>query len=211
MQFRSRSPLFLAPSASVQTARRRRVRFQLRFARLSAAPARRGLSLVEIVVVMMVMAIILLIFIPLTSGIFTRFSERDQASQLGAHLIFCRNAAIKSNRTVYFRIDLGEKKYRAWTLEREGATVKERGLVNETAINVAALSAAYGERLRDGAVVVNFLPSGVGEELAVYFGEGDNITQTLLFSRYTGEMKVVQGEAPLMADAPDWKEDLEDQ
>jgi Tfp pilus assembly protein FimT len=160
---------------------------------------------------MMVMAIILLIFIPLTSGIFTRFSERDQASQLGAHLIFCRNAAIKSNRTVFMRIDLGEKKYRAWTLEREGSTIKERALVKETFINVAALSAAYGERLRDGAVVVNFLPSGVAEELAVYFGEGDNISQTLLFSRYTGEMKVVQGEAPLSMEKADWKEDLEDQ
>ena len=53
-------------------------------------------------------------------------------------------------------------------------------------------------------------PSGVAEELAIYLGDDEtNIYSTLLFSRYTGEARVLPGEQRLDLQKPEWRDEPE--
>lgn len=195
----------------VRMTRRRRSRGALskRAGRLWSR-GRAGMTLAEQVIVIMVMGILLVIFIPIISEFQFLQSSEDQAGNLARHLSASRNTAIKANRLVYFEFDLDKDSYHAYTYDRESSELKKDPLIEETSARFAAIAAANGTKITEGKIVLTMQPSGVAEELAIYLGDDEtNIYSTLLFSRYTGEARVLPGEQRLDLQKPEWRDEPE--
>ncbi len=173
--------------AAPATAARRRIR---------GGVLRRGLSLVEMAVVIMVIALVMLIFTPLLGQWISSFSEESEAALMARHLEFSRNTAIKSNRVVVFRIDLDEDRYEAYSFDRSGSQTEKKQLIEATEVHIRELRTAYSNRIDQGAIRLHFLPSGVGEELQISF-EVDTVDPLILcFNRYSGAARVGAEECP---------------
>lgn len=170
---------------------------RLRVAALAsgAAASRRGLTLFEQVIVLLVMGILLSVFASLIASTDLFQSETDQAETLSGQFWFCRSKAIKSNITVRFVFDLNEDSYRAYYIDRDQEEPTEVELVEPTDLPMRGIQVQGGARVTEGPVLISFLPDGVADQVAVFLGEDDEeIQATVVLSRYLNEAHIFEGE-----------------
>ena len=193
------------------TSRQHRIR--ARFAG-SLPPSRRGLTLVEMGIVIMVMLVTIMILGSIASNFAFLKTSAGEAEVLRDSLVFCRSAAIKSNQTSYVEFDLDEETYRAFRYVRTKEELEEKVFLKKKQLSgfnsLVAIAVATGARITTGKVTVPFSPEGVAEELAIYIGEEGNIKATVLYSRYGNEAQIHSGEVEHNLENPGWKEDLEE-
>ena len=124
---------------------------------------------------------------------------------------FVRNTAMKSNSITYFEIDLDKEKYRAYRLDRDKPGAPEKDFLNSVQLpeshSILAIASATGSRSEEGIIRLRFLPSGIGEEVAIYMGpKGETPKATIIYSRYGGKAKVHAGEVEHRLEDPTWEE-----
>ncbi|MCB1317443.1 MAG: hypothetical protein KDK27_15880 [Leptospiraceae bacterium] len=183
---------------------------------------RQGLTLIEQAIVLLVIAVLMTVFmgVMITNNPFE--STEDEAKKVAGHLTLIRNAAVKSNRVVIFIIDLDEDFYAAYYDERsryrEGvddaedeSDVERDYILEPTDAAIRYIGTPTGKRIEQGRVTIHFLPNGVGEELALYLAEEDEeIQNTVIFSRYTGEAIVREGEVEHNLENREWRETVDE-
>ena len=173
---------------------------------------RRGLSLIETAVVILVVAILMGLSLSLVRHFALLSTTKSEAKKLADSLVFIRNAAIKSNTIIYFEFDLDEESYRAYRVEGSEEDLKEKILLKPVELSsshsLIAISSATGSRNTEGKIKLSFLPSGLAEEVAIYMGprEERDTQATIIYNRYQGKASVHKGEKEHRLEDPTWEE-----
>jgi len=173
-----------------------------------------GLTLIETAVVLLVISILLGFLSSLLSNFSLFRSTESEAETLKNSLIFCAGAALKSDQTVYFELNIDENFYVAYRIDRSGSEMKKDPVLNERRLSASnSIVDVYipsGNRLRTGSLVIPFAADGSAEEIAIHLGADPQIDYTVMLSRYGMDARVYPGDVFQNLQDPNWKENLED-
>ena len=173
--------------------------------------ARKGLTLVEMAIVLLVIGVVLAVLTSMASSIPNLRSTESEAEALQGNFLRARNTALFTNSTFYMEFNLDENRYRGYLIERIDGKAEEKekfehGLA--TSNGLLGVSVGLSGKVQTGKVTVTFLPDGTAEQVAVYLGEPPLASQTVVLNRYGGHTTVISGEQPLALDR-EWSQDLE--
>jgi general secretion pathway protein H len=157
---------------------------------------RRGLTLIEIVVVVSILGIILTISISSLKN-FIRPSAVDVADKLKATLIYCHNTAIIHNQAVILQLDIENNKYIAHRIVRSETGISEKKIIE---INLSSSGRLIdvvdlrGIKYDTGIVKIPFTYNGVSEDFSIHLGDEVKIKKSVLNYRYNGKVIIKEGE-----------------
>ncbi len=165
----------------------------------------------ELAIAILIIAILITVSLSFFRGFYVFAKGGNGTRQLAAALHLARNIAIKSNEVVYFTIDLDKESYHAYRLDRSGEQAKAQAVVKKnnlpSHLSLVRITSAAGGSLEKGKVVLHLLPSGVGEDMAIYLGDNsEEIEATVVFNRYTGKATIHEGEMLHNLESPQWEE-----
>lgn len=173
---------------------------------------RRGMTLVETVVVIGVVAALMGIMASAFSSLPVFQSTEDEAEILQQNLLFARQAALKSNRVVFLELNIEEDSYRMYRIDRNDEGVEESPIGKERSLSfthsIVSVQAGAAETLSEGSISIPFQPDGTSEQVYIYLGPNPEITRTVVNPKYGNRVEVVKGEATLDLES-DWEADLE--
>ncbi len=178
---------------------------------------RRGLTLVEMAIVILVIGLLMAISLSMVRNFLFLGDVENAAKKFSKRLVFVRNAAIKSNQIIYFEIDLDKESYRAYRLDQDNPEGQEQVLLTKTTLpeshSIHTVSSPTGNRMSEGKVVIPFLPSGLADGMAIYFGpKNETIEATVIYHRYSGKATIHTKEADFNLEDSTWEElDLSEQ
>ncbi|MCE9600119.1 MAG: prepilin-type N-terminal cleavage/methylation domain-containing protein [Spirochaetia bacterium] len=185
---------------------------------------RKGLTLIELSVVMFVMSIIIVILGSLYSRFSLFKSTQDEATLLRDSLSFARSAAIRSNEIIYVQFNLDEETYRAFRKQSgEKDEIIEKDLIKvrnlSSGNSIVAIQVGSTMRQNKGKVDLRMYPDGSSEELMILMGPDPEIKNTVLFSRYgkaqvldctKGPEAMERCEAGPASEDPSWRHNMEE-
>ena len=117
-----------------------------------AARARqRGLSMLELLIVLMLMAIVAAMVVPMMGNGVTNTQLKSAARELASGLRLARNAAVANRREAVLTLDLAERTYR---VDREART---RSLPHDLEVK---LYTAQKDLVSENVGAVRFFPDG---------------------------------------------------
>jgi general secretion pathway protein H len=158
---------------------------------------KKGLTLVEMVVVVSIIGFLLAIVGASIKG-FIRPSSKSISEKLKASLVYSYRAALVSNCTVVFDIDMELDKYTAYKIIRDEVGVKEKKILegklpkNNRVVDIVDLRGVKFENMK---VRIPFTHSGISADYNIHIGEDStNIDKTILLYRYNGKVIVKNGE-----------------
>ncbi|HMV43942.1 MAG TPA: type II secretion system protein [Leptospiraceae bacterium] len=158
---------------------------------------RRGMTLVEIVVVVSILGLLMALMVSSVSSLI-RPSSKDTADKIKAGLYYAYQTAIISNNTVLFDIDMEKNKFTAAKLIRSEEGLKEKKVLevalpsHNKIVNVTDLR---GVKYETGHLIIPFTHDGVAGDYNIHIGEdANNIYKSILLYRYNGKIVVKNGE-----------------
>jgi prepilin-type N-terminal cleavage/methylation domain-containing protein len=157
---------------------------------------RKGLTLIEIAVVIAVMGTIMAIAISSLRGLI-RPSAKDTASKFQSALYFCYKNAIVHNSAVVLKIDLDLNEYNAFRIIRTEEGMKEKKILSAKLpkhSRILSVQDIRGIRQETGIALIPFTHSGVSQDYNFYFGGDSGIEKTVMNYRYNGKVIVLNGE-----------------
>lgn len=172
----------------------------------------RGLSLIEMAVVIMVIAMLMSMSLSILSNFKSLMTTSEGAAKkLASALQLARKTAVKSGQTVYFEFDLDEESYRAYRLNRNATETSAKVFLGPVKLSnsysLQAVASVMGNRNTKDKIKVSFSPNGIGEEIAIYLGEdGGEVEATVIYSRYSGKATVYTEEIEHDLSDPSWEE-----
>ena len=171
--------------------------------------ARRGFSLIELMVVLAVIALIVSLVIPQMSYVAGVEMKSAARNLVGAIRVTYAAAATRRN---YFRMVFDLENQRYWVEERSGT---EYVASTEPLLQPRTLSESiYLKRVEVGSevcasactVAIYFTPGGYMEEASIYLATADDARTVSVFTRpMTGRSQIVMGEVA----RKDWDESEE--
>jgi len=178
-----------------------------------ALHVRRGLTLIEIAVVIIVMSVLITILGSLYRKFSVFKSTQDEATLLRDSLVFSRSAAIRSNESIFFEFNMDDLTYRSFRKQSEGTEVKEKEVIKQHSLSsgnaIVGVQVGASNRQTAGKIVVRMYPDGSSDELMIFLGPRPEINSTVIFSRY-GQGQVAKGEAAPAGEDPSFHEAMED-
>jgi general secretion pathway protein H len=180
---------------------------------LSLVRSRRGLTILELSIVVLLVSMVLFTLVSITSR-FSRFkSTEDEGTILRDSLVFARSTAITSNEPIFFEFNLDEETYRAYRKESKDGEIIEKDVIKQRNLSAGnsliGMQVGSSNRETRGKIVVRLFPEGSSDELAVFMGSEPEIKATVLFSRY-GKGEVAEGEKTSALEDPSFRENLEE-
>ncbi len=145
------------------------------------------------------------------------FRDRsDESTALASQLSFARNAAIKSNQTVYFEIDLDSQSYYAYKMKRSEEKVSRHPVLKKTTLPpsniIVSVVSPFTSSKETGIIRLPFLPSGLAEEIIIYMGKNSSdIHSTIIYQRYSSKASVFKGKKEYHLEDEEWEESGETQ
>jgi general secretion pathway protein H len=156
---------------------------------------RKGLTLVEIVVVVSIMGLLLSISITSVSN-FIRPSTTDVSEKLKAAIIYCHKSAIIHNQAVILQLDIDKNQYIAHRIVRTETGITEKKILEVKLSSSGRLIDVVDLRgiLYDSGVVkIPFTYSGVSEDYSIHLGDEYRVKKSVLNYRYNGKVVVRDG------------------
>lgn len=156
---------------------------------------RRGLTLVEIAVVVMIIGSLLAFSITSISG-FLRPGVADVSEKLKAALIYSQKAAIIHNQAVVFHIDIDNNRYYANRIIRNESGISEKKILDvslKTSGRIIDVVDIRGVKFDSGLVKIPFTYTGVSEDYSIHLGNEYTIKKTVLNYRYNGKVVIKEG------------------
>ncbi|MCB1167547.1 MAG: GspH/FimT family pseudopilin [Leptospiraceae bacterium] len=169
--------------------------------------ANRGLTLVEIAIVLLVMGVLIGAMSSMISSIPVFRSNEDEAEVLRSSLNQARNTALLTNQTFYLEFNLDENSYRGYLTTRIDGELKQEDKLKRSLSDsngLAGISVGLSGTVETGKVIIAFQPDGSAEQLAIYLGQPGDVSRTIIMNRYGGGTKIVDGEEPLNLEKPNW-------
>lgn len=123
----------------------------MRAIRPVARPRQRGLSMLELLIVLMLMAIVAAMVVPMMGNGVTNTQLKSAARELASGLRLARNAAVANRREAVLTLDLAERTYR---VDREART---RALPHDLEVK---LYTAQKDLVSENVGAVRFFPDG---------------------------------------------------
>ena len=170
---------------------------------------RKGLSLVEMALVILILGILMSITIPLIqySSIFK--SSENEAKKLANLLGFSKNAAMKSNEGIQIDIDLKNQKYAGFRLERTNEKVERKEIIPTVQLNnnysIIGVRLGNNDLVREDSISIRLTPDGQSDEICIYMGpKSGKIEWTIYLSRYSSKAVMEKGEVIHLLEDPNW-------
>ncbi len=176
--------------------------------------------MVEMALVILVIGLLMGISLSLVQSLALLRTSKGEAKKLAASLMQAKNAAVKSKQAVYFEINLDEESYRAYRISQrlaasqekeEEKKTQEKAFIKRTQLSEAHsilyVQPAVGDEITNGLLKLRFLPSGLGEEIAIYLGpDSGSVEATVIYEKYTGKAFVYTGEKEHRLEQEGWEE-----
>ncbi len=146
----------------------------------------RGLTIVEMAIVLFIMSLMLIIVFSLVRTFSVFKTTQDEAEILKDMYMFAKRSAIKSGQIVYMDINIDENKYIIYRKERK-EELKDQILVERNLFftnKIIYLKLHSGKKIDYGKVTIYFYPQGFNDEVSIYLGSGNHIKKTIIFPRY---------------------------
>ncbi len=162
---------------------------------------KKGLTLVELVVVVMILAI-LFTFVSVSLMNLIRPSVATTVDKFKETLIYCYKTAMIHNEAVLLKINLDERKYAAFRVTRNEEGIKERKILEAgfpSHSKIREIIDIRGIRYEAGEIIVPFTYTGVAEDYTFHFGDDSNTERSVLLYRYNGKVVVKPGEVTRVA------------
>ena len=166
-----------------------------------------GFTLIELTLVILVIGIVGALVLPRFGGIVDRQQVRRTVNVLRGMVRQLHAKAALTKRIYRLTFDLEEQRVTVCYLEslstvREGdvACVTEssremRGYVMPKAVRLLDVVSSSGEKVREGAAMTHFHPTGLAEPSVVHLQTSDEAHVTLFIEALAGRVKVVHGYA----------------
>lgn len=165
-----------------------------------AGGLRRGFTLVELSIVMLVMGMMTIILISMARSFSMLRTSQEEAQTLAQIYTFARRAAIKSGDTVSLDLDLDAETYVLYRVDRSGRKPEKKPIFEERSLSGAnslvETVSTSGVRVATGHVVIPFFPDGTTEEVSILLGTGPgvDVKKTIVFPRFSVSARVEEGE-----------------
>lgn len=157
--------------------------------------SRRGLTLIEIAVVVMIMGTLLAFSITSISS-FLKPGVSDVSEKLKAALVYCQKSAIIHNQAVIFQIDIDNNRYSAVRIVRNDSGVSEKKILDVSLKNSGRIIDVVdirGVKIDSGIVKIPFTYTGVSEDYSIHVGNEYTVLKTVLNYRYNGKVVIKEG------------------
>jgi general secretion pathway protein H len=168
---------------------------------LSKKKSRKGMTLIEIVVVVSIIGVLLAIVGSSISG-FIRPSAKSIADKLKASMQYAYRVAMVNNCTVGFDIDMEKNTYTAFKILRDENGLKEKKILegkfpaNNKVVDITDIR---GIKFENSKFRIPFTHSGISGDYNIHIGEAGSIQKTVLVYRYGGKVLVKNGEVNRVA------------
>lgn len=162
---------------------------------------RKGLTLVELVVVVMILSI-LFTFVSVALVNLIRPSASTIVDKFKETLMYCYKTAMIHNEAVLLKINLDENKYAAFRVTRNEEGIQERKILESgfpSYSKIREIVDIRGVRYETGVVIVPFTYTGVAEDYTFHFGDESTTERSVLLYRYNGKVVVKPGEVTRIA------------
>ena len=156
---------------------------------------RRGLTLVEIAVVVSIMGVLLSVSITSISS-FIRPSATDVSEKLKAAIIYCHKSAIIHNQAVILQLDIDNNQYFAHRIVRSETGISEKKIMEvklSSSGKLIDIVDIRGIKYDTGVVKIPFTYNGVSEDFSIHLGDEYRIKKSVLNYRYNGKVIVKDG------------------
>jgi general secretion pathway protein H len=184
---------------------------------LKLRKARSGLTLIEIVVVVMVLGFMIGMTLSSIKNILIPSTE-DMAEKLSNALKFAYKTSRIDHSTVFLELDLEEEQYRLVKLVRTDKGLIEKEFIKPKKMpflsEIIYVQDLRGTKTENGKIRIPFDHSGISENFFIYLGRGGNVVNTIQVFKYAGKVKVHKGEFQNSSSTNavvdygiDWKED----
>lgn len=166
----------------------------------SARRLRRGFTLVELSIVMLVMGMMMALLISMARTFSMLRTSQEEAQTLAQVYTFARRAAIKSGDTVSLDLDMDAESYILYRMDRSGPRAEKKPIFEERRLSssnsLVEVISTSGARIAAGHVVIPFFPDGTTEEVSILLGSGPgvDVKKTVLFPRFSVSARVEEGE-----------------
>jgi prepilin-type N-terminal cleavage/methylation domain-containing protein len=165
---------------------------------LTFLKARRGMTLIELSVVLLVITMVMGILVWMLRSFATLRSTADEAEALSQVYTFARRSAIKSGDTVYLEINLDDESYLVYRIDRSGRRPEKKTILDRRALSsrnsIVAVVSPLGGRINSGTVTLPFLYDGTTEEVSIYLGPDPAVDKTVHFPRFSAAAIIEEGE-----------------
>jgi len=162
---------------------------------MKVAKLKRGLTLVEIAVVVMIIGSLLAFSITSVSS-FLRPGVADVSEKLKAALIYSQKAAIIHNQAVVFYVDIDNNRYYASRIIRNESGISEKKIIDvslKSSGRIIDLVDLRGVKFDSGVVKIPFTYTGVSEDYSIHLGNEYTIKKTVINYRYNGKVVIKEG------------------
>lgn len=156
--------------------------------------SRKGLTIVEMAIVLFIMSLMLVIIFSLVRTFSVFKTSQDEAEILKDMYLFAKRSAVKSGQIVYMDLNIDENKYIIYRKERK-EELKDQILVERNLFftnKIVYLKLHSGKKIDYGKVTLYFYPQGFNDEVYIYLGSDSNIKKTIIFPRY-GKYGIIKG------------------
>lgn len=157
---------------------------------------RRGLTLVEIVVVLTILGMLMTITAVSISN-FIRPPPKDITENIKAALRYAYQTAILNNQTVLFVLDKEQNKYLVIKLDRTDSGLEEKVLIESVLpsnLQIIKVMDLRGIVYESEKIKIPFNRNGVSENFDIHLGEEGNVLYTLMVYKFNGKVEVFPGE-----------------
>ncbi|PKL32511.1 MAG: hypothetical protein CVV45_12350 [Spirochaetae bacterium HGW-Spirochaetae-10] len=164
----------------------------------SSLKARRGMTLIEVSVVLLVITMVMGFLVWMLQSFATLRTTADEAEALSQAYTFARRAAIKSGETVYFEMHLEEENYSIYRMDRSGKEPEKKTILEKRTLSsrnsLVAIVSPLGGRINTGTITLPFYYDGTTEEVSIYLGSDPSIDTTVHFPRFAVSGIIEEGE-----------------
>ncbi len=157
---------------------------------------KKGLTLVEMVVVMMILGI-LFTMTAISISNFLKPPPKETTDNIKSALMYAYQTAILNNQTVMFVLYKTENKYSVVKIDRTDEGLVEKKLLESVLpsnLTVADVMDLRGIKYESEKVEIPFNRDGISENYDIHLGQDGNIVYTIMVYKFNGRIDVVSGE-----------------
>ncbi|MCZ8342877.1 MAG: prepilin-type N-terminal cleavage/methylation domain-containing protein [Leptospira sp.] len=161
--------------------------------RLTYLKLRRGLTLIEIAVVISILGLLMVIVGGTLRNLIIPSTE-DIAVKLQESFKFAYNKSQLTNQSVVFRYNFQKAEYQFFLLKREEGGIEEEPILKKSTLpfysKITKARDLAGKPISEGELKITFTPQGSTTDLFLYIGSDSEVKRTIQIYRYGGRIKI---------------------
>ncbi len=148
---------------------------------------RKGLTIVEMAIVLLLMSVLLTIIFSLVQNFSIFKSTNDESQILKDLYLFAKRTSVKSGQVLFLDLDLDNNSYKIYRKIRKEDFVEEQILTERKLFftnRIISIRFLSGRTVDSGKVSISFYPQNYNDEIYIYLGSENQIHKTVIFPKY---------------------------